>query len=231
MTPDGDALTPFEAALRYAGEGIPVLPMHWPTAQWSCSCGCVHPKCWRRAKHPLVPFREASLEATTIRGWWERWPHANVGVSTANLLVIDADVRGTRLPDLAELAARWSMRADGLVVSHTGSGGFHLFFRRPEGRHSKGKDRLGPGLDVQSGSTGFVVAPPSRHYNLQRYAWLPGAAPWESMVSATPEELLRELTGFPPPRWLLHAAPYWASDRLHLSVETRHRIRRILRMK
>lgn len=231
MNSEPTGLTPLEAALRYAAEGIPVLPLHWPVAQWACSCGCAHPKCWRRAKHPLVRIRDASLEPSAIRAWWERWPEANVGVSTANLLVVDADVRGNGPPDLSALAARWSLSTGALVASRTGSGGYHLFFRRPAGRHSKGKERLGAGLDVQSGPTGFVVAPPSRHYNLQRYAWLPGAAPWDAALPAAPDPLIRQLSGLPPPRWLLHVAPYWASDRLHLSVEVRHRIRRVLRMK
>lgn len=217
-----------EAARRYASQGIAVLPMHWPSMQWVCSCGCAHPKCWRRAKHPLVPASEASLEPETFNEWWERWPDANIGVSAANLLILDADLRDGRPPELDGLLERWSLRQEEIVACRTGSGGFHFYFQRPAVKHSKGKDRLGRGLDVQSGPGDFVVAPPSRHYNLNPYEWLPGKAPGERPLPPVTHQLLADLSGLPPPRWVVHVAPYWVADRLHLSVETRHRIRRLL---
>lgn len=231
MTGEAPHISALEAALGYAALGIPVLPLHWPTEQWACSCGCKHPKCWRRAKHPLVGIEDASTNPGVLRDWWERWPTANVGISAANLLIVDADVRAGKEPDVGELAERWRFTPGDVVTCRTASGGLHLYFRRPTVRHSKGKERLGPGLDVQSGPRGFVVAPPSRHYNFERYAWLPGRSPEDMAVPELPEALLSDLTGRPPIRWLVRVAPYWAADRLHLSVENRHFIRRLLRMR
>jgi hypothetical protein len=56
----------------------------------------------------------------------------------------------------------------------TGGGGFHLYFRAPEGveiRNSAGK--LGAGVDVR-GNGGYVLLPPSLHISGRRYAWEPG---------------------------------------------------------
>ncbi len=223
----GDLLA---AAEHYAALGLRVFPMHWPTSQWVCSCGCAHPKCWRRGKHPLVPRDQATTDVSTIRRWWARWPNANVGILASSLLLVDADVRNGAPPDLAALAEHWRLRPDEMVACRTGSGGYHLYFERPAVRHGRGKDRLGRGFDVQSGKRDFVVAPPSVHYSLNRYMWLPGNEPGTRPFPAASQSLLTELSGFPPPWWLLHVAPYWAADLLRLSVETRHSIRRLLRM-
>jgi hypothetical protein len=153
-----------------------------------------------------------------------------VGISARELLIVDLDVRGDQVPELGAVATRWQLDPETLVVCRTGGGGLHVYFRRPSRRHSKGKDRLGPGIDVQSGSHDFVTAPPSQHYNLARYEWVPGGSPWDHAVPDAPPALIQELSGIPPPGWLLHVAPYWAAERLHLSVETRHRIRGILRI-
>lgn len=207
-----------------------MLPMHWPVAQWACSCGCSHPKCWRRAKHPLVRRQQASIEGAKLQEWWERWPAANVGISARGLLIADLDVRPDHVPELAAVAKRWQLNPETLVVCRTGGGGLHLYFERPAKRHSKGKDRLGEGIDVQSGPHDFVTAPPSLHYNLTRYEWVSGNSPWDHPLPPTPAALLERLSGAPPPGWVLHVAPYWAAERLHLSVQARSRIRRVLRI-
>ena len=66
-----------DAALEYADLGYAVYPIYEPAAFGVCSCGCLHPHCWERAKHPRVDWRtEATHDPAVIREWWRRWPNA-----------------------------------------------------------------------------------------------------------------------------------------------------------
>jgi hypothetical protein len=79
-------------ALTYAGRGVPVFP---------CEPG---------GKSPLTAdgFLEATTDEALIRGWWGRWPNANVAIPTgvrSGLLVLDVDAgEGTDSVALLELS-------------------------------------------------------------------------------------------------------------------------------
>jgi hypothetical protein len=82
-------MTPLDAALSYAAQGIPVYPVHWPRhildgVSLACSCSR-GPACDRPAKHPLVRHgvKEATTDADRIGRWWRRWPQANLGLGPA----------------------------------------------------------------------------------------------------------------------------------------------------
>lgn len=69
-----------EAALSYAKRGWPVLP--------------VRP----REKQPLTPHgvKDATTDEAIIRGWWAKWPEANVAIAAgehSGLFVLDVDPR------------------------------------------------------------------------------------------------------------------------------------------
>src|SRR5438067_5020800 len=174
----------FEAARRYASRGWPLVPVYAPTAS-GCSCG--DPNCKSAGKHP------------TVSGWTERqfppqaWANGtpgNIGIVTgarSGVVVVDVDAGGEET--LAQLE-REHGKLPATVEARTGSGGRHLLFKHPGILvRNDAKKRLGPGLDVR-GDGGFIVAAPSLHKSGKRYAWTPGAAPWE-----------RELADLPP--WLL----------------------------
>lgn len=73
----------------------------------------------------------------------------------------------------------------------TGSGGDHLYFRRPAGLEiGNSAGRLGPGLDVRA-IGGYVIAPPSVHPNGRPYAWAPGT---EGEPAPLPPSLVPSLT-------------------------------------
>lgn len=168
--------SPLEAALRYAGVGWRVFPLHWVN-EGHCSCGG---NCDGNAgKHPLTRHGvlDASADAKQINEWWSRWPHANIGVATGGgLFVLDVDPKnggssaGLELPDTPRVI--------------TQSGGEHWYYVvQDDVPGSVG--RVGEGLDVRCAG-GYVVAPPS--------VGLGGAYSWDV---GSPEDFVAA------PRWLI----------------------------
>src|SRR5207245_1320032 len=108
----------------------------------------------------------------TIRGWWDRWPWANIGVAAgarSGLVVIDVEPAHGGNESLDHLQSLMGSLPVTLTAS-TGGGGWHLFFTHPgrgiELRNTAGRlpgitDPL-PGVDLR-GDGGYVVAAPSRH--------------------------------------------------------------------
>lgn len=209
-----------------------MLPTHWPTAAGCCSCGCHHPQCWERAKHPLVPRSASTTDPEQIRRWWKQWPEANVGIAALSAIIIDLDPAPGAPDPLPAFAERWGVSLDDTVICRTGSGGWHLYFLPAPGRRAvwTGKDRLGRGCDVFTGAETYVVAPPSVHHTLERYTWLDGQAIDDLPLSPIPTLIGQELARRLPLGWAVRVAPYWAVQRLGLSVEARQRLRRLLRV-
>lgn len=177
-----------DAALAYARHGIPVLPVHSPAADGSCSCE--RPGCERPGKHPRLRhgLTDASVDPRRIELWWARWPAANVGLRTGIVMdVADVDSPGG-WHGLRHLLGD-AMPAGPQV--RTGGGGWHFWFR-PLGFGN----RVGllPGVDWR-GAGGYVVAPPSRHAERTTYYWVTGP------VAEPPEApaALRELIAGPEP--------------------------------
>jgi hypothetical protein len=189
-------LSPAAAALRYAALGWPVLPLHTPDHGRRCSCG--RPNCPKPGKHPRSRrgLCDASADAAEIRAWWATWPHANVGVATGRLVILDVDGAHGR----ATLAAL--ERAHGplppTLTAVTGRGA-HLYFRADAHRVANSAGRLGAGLDVR-GRGGYVVAPPSLHADGHRYRWSARRRP--APLPCWLAELLTTATA-PPRRALL----------------------------
>jgi hypothetical protein len=161
-----------------------------------------------RGKRPLVAWREFQQRiatATEVERWFERWPHANVGIVTgrvSGIVVVDIDPRHGGL----ESVKRWERVQGALaptVQAVTGGGGRHLYFAHP-GAPLSNRVAVRPGIDLR-GDGGCVVAPPSVHPNGRRYAWAPGHAPGEARLAPLPS-WFREVV-----RVAAHASP----GRLH----------------
>lgn len=132
------------AALRFAAAGWPVVP------------------CRPGGKAPLTAHgvKDATTDGATIKAWWLRHPHANIGLATGapGPDVVDFDVKDgkpgretyERLRDAGLLAGCHATVA-------TPSGGFHLYYPGSE----QGNGSLGRhGVDFR-GRGGYVLAPPS----------------------------------------------------------------------
>ena len=136
---------PLGAALAFARLGLAVLSV-WPpmekVGKIVCSCGKVD--CKSPGKHPIARLgksgpilapngvNSASTDSGIIKHWWQLAPLANIGVSTRNLIPLDIDARHDGLASLAALEEENGKLPPTWTVI-TGSGGFHYYFRRPEG--------------------------------------------------------------------------------------------------
>lgn len=161
-----------EAAVAYAGRGLPVFPCN--------------------GKVPLTEhgFLDASTEAEAVLAWWTRYPEAAIGIPTgaaSGLLVLDVDVQHGGAGTLAELERKHGKLPQAPEVL-TGGGGKHMYFAHPGYEVQSSAGKLGPGLDVRADG-GYVVAPPSLHASGRPYRWL--HAQKKLVLSQPPEWLLR----------------------------------------
>jgi hypothetical protein len=114
-----------------------------------------------------IPFikdwpNAASTEPAQIERWWRQWPNAVISIPTgkrSGIIILDIDVKDGRngFDTLADLGG--AILPD-TPISHTPSGGVHVWFARTdlEIRNSAGKHGLGVGLDIR-GDGGMVVLP------------------------------------------------------------------------
>lgn len=161
--------SPLEYALAYAGRGWPVFPLH-TAGRRGCSCG--RQGCERVGKHPRTEHgsKDATTDREVIRGWWEQWPEANVGIDTerAGLVVIDLDPTHGGDESWGRLLREQGAELHSTLRIRTGGGGAHLYFLAPESPIRSSAGRLGSGIDIRA-TGGYVVAPPSRHASGRRY--------------------------------------------------------------
>jgi len=181
-------------ALTYAARGWSVLPLN--------------------GKIPAIPKAQGGhgyLDATTdpaqIREWWDKRPHANIGIATraSGLLVVDVDDRKGGPDTLAALERRHGPLPETPEVI-TGTLGRHMYSLAPvPDTVLRKSDALGPGLDLPN----YVVAPPSIHPDTGRtYQWDMDRHPdWISIAEA-PQWLLALLRdGFNSQRILRYTSP------------------------
>lgn len=201
------------AAFAYAGLGWAVVPVHTPVAD-GCSCG--RAGCPSPGKHPRVrwqAYAERRPRAEEVRGWWRRWPDANLAVVTgrvSGVAVLDVDPRSGGDAALAGFEARWGPLAP-TAETLTGGGGRHLWL--DVGGAALPSVAPAPGLELKA-EGGAVVVPPSLHASGRRYAWREGRSPWETPPAPLPGWLasLAGGTGEPGgPRHPLGDAPVRAA--------------------
>lgn len=178
-----------EAALAYAARGWPVLPVWWPI-DGRCACG--RRGCDKPGKHPIGPLvphgvKDASSDPSVIRGWFDRYPDANVAVATGeasgfDVLDVDGDEGKATLADLERAHQPLPTTPEAL----TGSGGVHELFAHRAGLRNAVK--FAPGLDVRT-TGGYIVAAPSLHVSGRRYAWEVEHDPFETPLAPWPDWL------------------------------------------
>lgn len=204
-----------EALRMYTSLGLRVHPCHHvlPNGEnHECCCDG-----WRRrnaardrvafeacpapGKQPYLKSWQklASADPEQVAKWWTKkeggWPHANLGIATgeeSGLFVFDVDgEEGKR--QLAELIQKNGPLPHTPTVL-TGSGGFHYWFRWPEGLSLRNTaKKIASSLDSRANG-GQVIAPPSIHKSGREYEFLPGCSPAEVGLADMPDWLLALFT-------------------------------------
>lgn len=151
--------TPYQAAVEYINMGLAVFPVVY------------------KGKTPLTKngCKDATTDAAVVKGWWQKWPNANIGIATGaksnGLLVIDLDVDDNRGIDGYQTLRDWEKKHGHLpetIQSITGGGGYHLLYRGAQRVGNRAK--VLEGIDVR-GEGGYIIAPPSIHPNGMSYEW------------------------------------------------------------
>jgi hypothetical protein len=192
-------LTVAQAAETYARLGLPVVAMHASRRDGGCTCprgrACPDP-----GKHPRLADwpAAAATSPAEVRGWWRRWPTANVGLATGrrfDVLDVDGPHGEVELRTLVEVGAV----PGGGPLARTG-GGWHVLLAPTGAGNRVG---LRPGLDWR-GRGGLIVAPPSRHASGRVYRWV---RPLTATLPEAPAGLRRLLVPPPTQRATLPPSP------------------------
>lgn len=164
-----------ESALRYAELGYRVFP------------------CWPGRKNPIPKngFHDATTDEETIVAWWEQHPNANVAIAADGLLVVDVDDRQFKWLENEPDKRREIESAD--AQARTPRGGFHYFFRAPDGVTLKcTQGELATGVDTRTAG-GYVLVSPSV-VSGKSYRFIDGCE-----LDSQPDRLKE------PPGWLIQS--------------------------
>jgi Bifunctional DNA primase/polymerase, N-terminal len=183
------------AALKYAARGVPVLPLRGKLPQIPAAHTPGDPlyqQCKGDCGRQGHGVHDASADLEQVCAWWDRWPHANIGLRTGVAFdVIDVDGAQGRHSLERFLAEHGGGVPIGGARVRTGSGGWHLYVA-PSGL----PDRIGvlPSVDYRAADR-YVVAPPSRHPATgRRYQWVPGRHLDDIPLGELPAALRERLT-------------------------------------
>ena len=144
-----------EYAKRYLSEGISVLPVR-PFEK----------RPYMNNWHNYMKFRPVEDE---LEKWFKALSGAGVGAVTgsiSNIIVLDIDTRFQGNVD--DILNKYPTNR----VSQSGSGGYHLFYRYPQGVGRIGNAvNLIEGVDLRADG-GFIVLPPTIHPTGNKYKWI-----------------------------------------------------------
>ncbi|HIW95181.1 MAG TPA: bifunctional DNA primase/polymerase [Candidatus Corynebacterium gallistercoris] len=113
-------------------------------------------------KRPLTRhgFKDFTTNPMQIRRWWSQHPTANIGARPPKwTVVLDIDPRNGGLETWQHLTGKSTHPTDTLVTL-TGSGGWHIWYRLPYAAPIRG--HAGDGIDVKA-RNGYLVMPGSIH--------------------------------------------------------------------
>lgn len=174
-------------ALEMARQGLAVFPVY------GCTDGVCHcpegSECRSAGKHPIPALtprgvKNATTDATKIRRWFTKAPHANLAWAMGGalrLIGVDVDPRSGGDASLCDLIEAHGDAWLETFTVKTGSLGNHFIFRLPEGVEPH-RAKLAPGIDLKA-SGGYLVAPPSVHasgrkYEVEKNVYIAEAPAW-----------------------------------------------------
>lgn len=139
-------------------------------------------------------FHNATQDLEQVQRWWRRWPNANIGSRPPkDLLVIDIDPKNDGFTTWKNLNNGDPSFPDTLI-NQTGSGGWHLWFRRPHAGALNGT--AGAGIDVLHHDRGHAVMPGSIHPDTGRKYCVQNFVP-PQLVPVLPDHLQKAVYSAP----------------------------------
>jgi biotin operon repressor len=153
-----------EQAVEYVENGWSVLP--------------VRPDEKRPYMTNWLQYTKTRASRDNVENWFRTLTGAGVGAVTgriSNIIVLDVE-HDCPIP-IEELLKRYPTQ----MISKSGSGGYHLFFQYPQNVNKvSNRVRIFEGADLRADG-GFIVLPPTRHPNGNKYEWvkkgIPGVFP------------------------------------------------------
>ncbi|WP_226340168.1 bifunctional DNA primase/polymerase [Corynebacterium sp. 366] len=124
--------------------------------KWGFEVGALNGK----APYTRHGFKDFTTDERTLERWWRKWPTANIGARPPSwAVVLDVDVRSGGL-DSWETITGTPNYPTNTIVTITGTGGAHVWYRLPYTAPLNGV--AAPGIDVKHHS-GYLVMPGSIH--------------------------------------------------------------------
>lgn len=161
----------------------------------------VHPL-RRRDKIPVEAGwpQVATTDENQITTWWTRDPQSNIGIvpgRRSGVVVLDIDPRNDGENGLRLFEQRFGKLPPTKSV-RTGSGGWHYYFKHPDGDPLKKHAQIEgcPGVELYAGDNSNIVAPPSIHPSGGVYEWVGNPDSFAEL----PAEFLAFLKANKPPR-------------------------------
>lgn len=141
LTAPGPATYQFANAAKFAGWGFQIGPLNG------------------KVPYTRHGFKNFTTDPSLIFKWWSDWPKANIGARPWTwAVVLDIDVRSRGISTWEDLNTGYTLPKT--LVTETGSGGFHYWFKLPY--RGKLKGTAGQGIDIKHNS-GYLVMPGSIH--------------------------------------------------------------------
>ncbi len=179
-----------ENLLGLTRKNIRIFPINGIGGDGYCEChqgvDCPTP-----GKHPKWNnwISRATDSKERVENWDVSFPDANWGALTgrfSRIIIVDIDPRNDGEESWEKMLNDEGVTeaSFGTVISQTGSGGRHIYFKR------YGVDvrshPIAPGVDIK-GEDSLVVIPPSLHMSGENYKWI--ASPAEFPIKSMPEWL------------------------------------------
>lgn len=142
-----------------------------------------------KGKRPFVEWKQYAQEKPTeqqIIEWWEKWADADIAAPTGEVSgIVVVDVDGGKVPSLPNT-----------VYSETSLGHYQYFFKHTGFPIANSVKIVEENIDIR-GDGGFVVLPPSRHFNKETgeqdftYRWV--NAPQNTALADLPSWILEKI--------------------------------------
>jgi hypothetical protein len=173
------------------------LTLFFGVVNGRCECGKPKSQKHKPGKHPHGggwQHKNATTDHATISVWIGQYPNANFAVITGvGTVVLDLDVRPGKdgVAELAALEAKagQSLPATVTVLSGSGTGAKHLYFKVPQDLGRLQKPKGTTAIDFQR-SNQAVIVPGSVHESGNFYRFAPGLSPNEIEPADLPDWIL-----------------------------------------